>query len=64
MESEEAVEALPAWKNGDGLGEVVDIFRCRSANPRNTKFQCGQWVEYSMEFSSIHVFNWMELCPY
>ncbi len=34
MESEEAVETLPAWKNGEDLGEV-DIFRRRSSNPYN-----------------------------
>ncbi len=31
---------------------------------RFTRKQCGQRMEYSMEFSSIHVFNGMEWCYY
>ncbi len=46
------------WRSTDRRSRITVCAIAR------TGYQCGQRMEYSMEFSSIHVINWMEWCYY
>ncbi len=51
---------IPTFQNTEN-SEYMSRFREAMVLPRR---QCGQWMEYSMDFSSIHTIKWNGAPPY